>query len=75
MRSTPAATLTVRIALHRVCCARCAGIVPPDQATHTLSGDYRCTDWHACAYRRAAHRRIADALRAGSDDAGREVAA
>ncbi len=32
MRSTPAATRTVRRALHRSCCVRCSGILPPDQA-------------------------------------------
>ncbi len=62
--NTPAATLTARLALHAICCARCSGIVPPEQAAHTPSGDWRCTDWHACAARRDTHRRIADALRA-----------
>jgi len=75
MTTTPAATLTARLALHAICCARYHGIVPPDQAEPAPSGEYRCLDWHACAYRRAQHRRIADELRAGSDDAGREVAA
>ncbi len=79
MTTTPAATLTARLALHAICCARCHGIVPPDQAEPAPSGEYRCLDWHACAYRRAQHRRSADELRrpAGtrSDDAGRGVAA
>jgi len=68
------ATLTtrpVRLALHAVCCGRCGGIVLAEQAER-YPLDWRCRDWHACAYRRATHRRIADALRA--DDRG-EVAA
>lgn len=75
MSTTPATTLTVRpvrLALHRVCCARCNGIVPPAWAERTPSGDWRCADWPRCRYRRDQHRRIADDLRA--DDAG-EVAA
>ena len=62
----------VRLALHAVCCARCSGIVLAEHAERTERGHWRCRDFADCRYRRAEHRRIADALRA--DDA-REVAA
>ncbi len=75
MSTTPAATLTARLALHRICCVRCSGILSPDHAERTERGHWRCRDFADCRYRREQHRRIADALRAGSDDAGREVAA
>jgi len=68
MRSTPAATRTVRRALHRVCCARCGGIVPPAWTERAPNGEFRCRNLPLCRYRRDQHRRIADALRA--DDAG-----
>lgn len=72
-------TRTAQLALHAVCCARCSGIVPVEQAERTARGHWRCRDCTDCRDRRAQHRRIADALRrpAGtrSDDAGRGVAA
>lgn len=79
MTTTPAATLTTRLALHAVCCARCAGIVPPAWAERAPNGEFRCTDLPRCRYRWDQHRRIADELRrpegTRSDDAGRGVAA
>ncbi len=79
MTATPAATLTARLALHAICCVRCAGIVPPAWAERTERGHWRCRDFADCRYRRDQHRRIADELRrpegTRSDDAGREVAA
>lgn len=75
MSATPAATLTVCLALHAICCARCGGILPPERAEPAPSGDYRCKDWHACAYRRATHRRIADALRAEGLPSGYDAGA
>lgn len=74
MSPTPVATRTARLALHAVCCARCSGIVPVEQAERTARGHWCCRDFADCRDRRAQHRRIADELRAGSDDAG-EVAA
>ncbi len=74
-RTIPAATLTLRLAthlaLHVVCCARCKGVVLFEHAERTARGHWRCRDFADCRYRRDQHRRIADELRAGSDDAGR----
>ncbi len=73
MITTRAATLTVRLALHAICCARCSGIVPLEQAEQIRYGHWCCRSWDNCRARRATHRRIADALRA--DDAASAVAA
>ncbi len=72
--ATPAATLTVRLVLHAICCVRCSGIVPVEHAERTERGHWRCRDFADCRSRRDQHRRIADELRAGTDDAGRDAA-
>lgn len=70
MSTTPAATLTVRLALHAICCARCSGIVPVEQAEQIRGGHWCCRSWDDCRARRATHRRITDALRAEGPPSG-----